>query len=195
MIVTKPLDLPLLQQQLAAGGVAVAALGSHETQTPGAHELYTFDGEGRPLELPPAAVPIVDAHVAPPRAVDHAGVVPVDAVTATTDDVQLEVFRFATTPQHVYDAQFKMTAIDRTSGTTKVASAEMVFKRTATALQQVGATAAGAAFADTGTASWAIVATVDRTDLVISVRGAAGRTIDWLLAGSVAAFAPGGLAG
>lgn len=52
----KPLDLGLLMQQLAAAGITVAALG-----TAGA-VVHTYRADGQPLDLPPAAQAVVDAH-------------------------------------------------------------------------------------------------------------------------------------
>lgn len=59
MHVDKRIDLVLLEQELAAAGVAVAGLGLTGTDTDA--ELYTYDGI-EPADLPPEAVPVVEAH-------------------------------------------------------------------------------------------------------------------------------------
>lgn len=67
MIVTKRLDLTLLEQQLLAAGVVFRHLATVSTliDTPGVVNLLTYNMEGMLIELPPEAVPVVDAHVAP----------------------------------------------------------------------------------------------------------------------------------
>jgi hypothetical protein len=129
-----------------------------------------------------------------PPPIRKAGVVMVDQEVRTTDDVPVEAFRFTTHPKHVYRATFRMAAIDATSGTTKDSEVRMTFKATAAALSQVGATAVLYSAPDTGTGAWAVQASVQFPDLVISVKGALGRTIDWLLTGEVGSYAPEGLA-
>lgn len=64
MQITKPVDLPLLQKELAAASVPVNGLGL-SGDPPAPQELYTYDQEGLPVDLPPEAAPVVDAHVAP----------------------------------------------------------------------------------------------------------------------------------
>ena len=55
---THPLDLPQLQAELAAAGIPVPAL-----RTVG-NVVGTYDGNGQPIDLPPAAQAVVNAHVA-----------------------------------------------------------------------------------------------------------------------------------
>ena len=47
---------------------------------------------------------------------------------------------------------------------------------------------------DTAAASWVPNALPSGTDIVFTVQGAAGRTIDWLLVGRVGGYAPAGRA-
>jgi hypothetical protein len=118
----------------------------------------------------------------------------VDAVVRTTDDVLLEVFRLPTELKHVYRATLSMTAIDAGSGVTRDSEVRLVFKRLAAGLTQVGATNVLSNAQDAAASTWRIQPSVAGTDLVISVAGAAGRTVDWSLEGAVAVFAPEGLA-
>lgn len=183
----KPVDLPLLSAELAAAGVDVPGLATSDDA------LYTFDAAGAWVDLPPEAVPVVDAHAAPPLFVEYVGARAVHAIVRTTDDASSEVFRFPTAPRHVYRATLRMTAIDAVSGATRDSEVRLVFKRPADTLAQVGATAVLSNAQDTAAASWRITPAVDGTDLVILVQGAAGRTVDWALGGEVGMFAPAGL--
>lgn len=118
----------------------------------------------------------------------------VDAVVTTTDDVPLEVFRFPTKTKQVYAASFRMTAVDEGNGATKRARAEMTFKGLASSVVQVGSTVTTAPMQDAAASSWQIQPSTSGVDLIISVKGAAGRTVDWTLAGDIEVFAPGGFA-
>lgn len=191
MKVTKPLDLPLLAEELARAGVVVKGLGTFPVS--GGTELHTYGEAGVIVEMPASAAPVVEAHTAPPRVIEFAGARPVDEMLRTTDDQPHEIFRLGTKPKHVYRATFRLTAVDATSGTTKDSEVRMTFKTTASALLQVGTTAILYNVQDTGAASWAIQTSVSFPDLVISVKGAVGRSVDWLLTGEVGAYAPEGL--
>jgi len=198
MHVTKRIDTDLLAAELAAAGIAVP-LGVGHSGTDADGEVYTFapDASGLlvPTELPTGSAPVVDAHTAPPRVVELAGERSVSSVARTTDDVPKEVLRFPTAVRHVYRATFRMTAIDAGNGVTKDSEVRLVFKRTGAGLAQVGSTVALATCQDPAASTWGIQAAPSGTDLVISVRGAAGRTIDWLFSGEVGTYAPDGLEG
>lgn len=64
MRVTKPVNLVLLERELAAASVAVAGLGSSgfPADDPEAQDLFTYDERGLPTDLPPEAAPVVAAH-------------------------------------------------------------------------------------------------------------------------------------
>lgn len=129
----------------------------------------------------------------PPRAIEYGGSRPIDAVIRTTDDVFHEVFRIPTKPMHVYRATVRLTAVDAGNGVTKDTEVRMTFKGLAASLAQVGATAVLYNAQDAAASTWAIQAAVQYPDLVISARGALGRSIDWLFTGELGQYAPGGL--
>jgi hypothetical protein len=60
ILVDKPIDLALLDQELTAAGVVHQALG-----TVGGY-LYTYTAQGQPTQLPASAVAVYTAHVPPP---------------------------------------------------------------------------------------------------------------------------------
>jgi hypothetical protein len=196
MKVTKPIDLVLLDRELANAAVAgVNGLGLSGTQPESGpeQELFTYAPDGVPIELPPAAIPVVDAHTAPPAVIEHAALIQVDKVTRTTDASWVEVFRLPTAPTRLYRGTFQMMAIDAVSGTSKDVEARLSFKQVAGSVAQVGSTVVLSSIDETASSTWAIRGTAVGTDFVIEVRGAAGRTVDWLLRGTVAVFGPEGL--
>jgi hypothetical protein len=64
MRVTKPIDLELLAAELEAALVPFDGLGTSGEQpgAPGERDLFTYDADGAPAELPPEAEPVVEAH-------------------------------------------------------------------------------------------------------------------------------------
>lgn len=160
--------------------IAVPATLESELQQPGT-KVLNEDNVSLTI-IPPEPPPI-----------RKVAVVAVDQEVRTTDDVPVEAFRFETHPKHVYRATFRMIAIDAASGTTKDTEVRMTFKATASALSQVGTTAILYNAPDTGTGAWAIQASVQFPALVILVKGAIGRNIDWMLTGDVGVYAPEGL--
>ena len=184
----KRIDLHRLAREMTAGGIPHGELALMGTV------LLTVDAAGVTTnDWPTGAVAVVDAHSPPPPLVNYAGSEVLASQERTTDDVVHEILRIPTEQRHVYVTELSMTAIDAVSGATKRASAVLTFKRLAAALAQVGSTVAGATMQDAVASSWRINAIPDGTDLVITVQGAAGRTIDWLLAGTIGRYAPGGL--
>lgn len=191
MHVTKPIDLELLGKELAAAGIQVRGLSKRGTDTDG--EVWSYDVGGFPIDLPPESQPVVDAHVVAPIATTFAGVRSVNAVLRTTDAAPHEIFRFPTDPKRLYRATIRVTGIDSGNGNARDLEARIIFKRISTTVVQVGSTIVIHNVADGGAAIWTVTSGVVGTDCVISVSGAAGRTIDWLLAGEIGTYAPDGL--
>jgi hypothetical protein len=193
MLVTKPIDLLLLGRELTTAGVTVNGLGlsGFTPGTPDQQDLFTYDGNGQPTELPPEAVPVVNAHTHLPT-VNYLRTDAVDRVIRTTDAAFHEIWRFATEFKHVYRAAVEMEAVDAGDGTSKASEARLVYKGLSASVVPVGTTVALWTAQDAAASTWAIQAQGQGTDLVIGVRGASGRTIDWMLSGEVRVFAPEG---
>jgi hypothetical protein len=185
-------DLQQLQRELDAAGVPVP--NGLITLANTLETVRTPDTSGAPTALPSAADPVLQAHVAPPLVIEFAGARSVDAMIRTTDDQPHQVFRFTTTPKHVYRATFRMTAIDAASGVTKDSEVRLTLKATANAILPVGTMAVLYNVQDTGAATWAIQMSIQFPDCVISVKGAAGRTVDWLMVAEIGSYSPEGLA-
>jgi hypothetical protein len=182
----KRVDLYQLQAELAAAGIIVAALNT------GGDELQTYDAQGAIIPLPLEAAPVVDAHMPPPPIVGAVAVNPVTRRIRTTDATPSEVYRATLALLTGYWAGFRLVGIDAGNGTMRVISASIVAKRLGAGALLVGAPVVIANHADAAAAAWAITASVSGNDFVITVTGAAGRTIDWLLSGDIVAFTPGG---
>jgi hypothetical protein len=191
MLVTKPIDLPLLTRQLTAAGVPFNGLGMSGTkpETGDEQDLHTFDGSMLPTDLPPSAQPVVDAHIAPPPLVDYAGETTVHAIVRTTDATAKEVFRFPCDQKRLYTATLTITGIDAGSFASKIMEGRFTWKRVAAPPVMVGIVVVSDIH-DAAAAAWAPNALPSGNDIVFTVAGAAGRTIDWLLAGTVGAFVP-----
>jgi hypothetical protein len=129
---------------------------------------------------------------ADPPLIVYDDTVAVKAQARTTDDVPLEVFRFPTVAKHRYEASLRVSGIDAGSFASKVMEGRFVWKRATTVATVTGITVVSDLH-DAAAAAWAPNCLPSGTDIVFTVTGAAGRTIDWLLKGSVDVFAPDGL--
>lgn len=191
MLVTKPIDLVLLGTELAAASVVVNGLGLDPTT--GGSDLHTFDAEGASAEMPPGSQPVVDAHIAPPRVIDFAGELNISAKVRTTDASPVEIYRLHCDVQRVYQSTLTLIGIDATSGAVKSMEGRFLHKRLAATAVQVGAIIVLADIHDTAAASWAPNALPSGADVVFTVAGAAGRTVDWIMGGTIIFYSPGGL--
>lgn len=147
--------------------------------------------------MPAAAAAVIAAHVPPPAIVGHVADIAIERRIRTTTATPAEVWRTTLATNTGYAANLALLGVDAGNGVIKRIHAEIVAKRLSAA-SMVGSPVIVASHQDTGTAAtasnvanWAITATISGNDFVITVTGAAGRTVDWLLRGTVASFAPG----
>ena len=190
MHVTKRLDLPLLEKQLVTAGLTIRGLGFHGTDTDG--EVFTYTVDGEVTDLPAGSAAVVNAHAAPPRVVEYAEQASVSAIVRTVNGGAVEIYRFPCLVKHVYRANLRLSGVDAGNGNCRIIEARFVWKRPASTPIIVGTTVVST-IQDTGASAWSQALSVSGTDVVFTVTGAGGRTIDWLLAGDVGAFAPEGL--
>ena len=191
MLVTKRIDSPLLQRELAAAGIVVPGIGTTPADA-GQTNVFTYDPSGESIDLPPAAQPVLDAHVAPPPLGDFADAAVVHAITRTTDDVAKEVFRFSCDVKRRYTASLTISGVDAANFVSRDMEGRFVWKRNTGNAIMVGITVVSS-LGEAASNTWAPNALAAGTDIVFTVKGAAGRTIDWLLQGSVGVYAPDGL--
>lgn len=129
---------------------------------------------------------------ADPPPLTYAGSLPVESRIRTTDATVTEVYRRTLAPLTGYAAILNLLGVDAGNGAVRMIRASIVAKRLGGSALLVGAPVVLANHADVAASTWAITAAVGGNDVVISVTGAAGRTIDWLLSGDVHSFTPAG---
>lgn len=129
---------------------------------------------------------------AAPRPVVYSGLHQIDARLRTTNATSTELYRATLAPLTGYRAALTLIAVDAGNGAVRTIEARITAKRLNAGAALVGGVTIVADQQDPGTAAWAITPSVAGNDFVISVAGAAGRTINWLLSGHVTSFTPGG---
>lgn len=129
---------------------------------------------------------------ADPPPVVYSGQRSLDARLRTTNATATELYRATLAALTGYRAALTLIAVDAGNGAVRTIEARITAKRLAGGAVLVGSVAVVADQQDAGTASWTITPSVSGNDFVITVAGAAGRNIDWLLSGHVTSFTPGG---
>lgn len=195
MRLTKRVDLPLLQDELTAAGVPHNGLSTGGSLASDDYELFTADDEGVLIEPPPEAQPVVDAHVAPPLVIEHVETITVGEIVRTTNDAETDVFILPAAPKSIYRAELEMSAIDAASGAVKFMAGILVWKRLlgSNVIAPPANITVVSDVHDTAAASWIMNGLPSGGSFRVFVKGAAGRTIDWSLVGTVARYAPEGL--
>jgi hypothetical protein len=131
-----------------------------------------------------------DPAIPPPLV--YSGELPMDARIRTTDATPTEVYRRTLAQLTGYATVAALIGVDAGNGAVRVIRASIVAKRLGGAAILVGAPVVIASHADAAASTWAITATVSGNDFIITVTGAAGRTVDWALSGTVRSFTPAG---
>jgi hypothetical protein len=129
---------------------------------------------------------------ADPPALIYTTDIPVNAKVRTTDATPTVLYRATLRAMTGYDVSLQVIAVDQGNGVIRKIKADATFKRLGAGAVQVGATTVTVNHADTGFPTVPTI-TASGNDLVITVAGAAGRTIDWSLRASVSSFTPDGV--
>lgn len=130
---------------------------------------------------------------ADPPSLIYSGNATINARIRTTNATPTEVWRATLAQVTLYDANLRLRAVDAGSGACRRIHAEIMAKRLGAGALLVGSPVVIADQGDAATSTWLITAAVSGNDFVVTATGAAGRTIDWLLSGSVESFTPGGV--
>lgn len=184
----KKVALVPLEAEMAAAGIATEGLAVESD------DLYTF-ADGRAVDLPPEAQPVVDAHVPPPVATEFAAAEQIDAVARTTDAAPRELLRFPLAVQTGYDCVLVVMGVDAGNGAVAKLRIDATIKRLNAGPLAVGSPTTTVSQRDAAAAGWSVALTFAGNDALVSVTGAAGRSIDWIVRATVARFAPAGLEG
>lgn len=110
----------------------------------------------------------------------------------TTSATPAEIARWTLAGLTGYRAKLELLAVDAGNGAVKAMEAVIVAKRLAGGALIVGAPAVVVNVFDAAASAWTVSAAASGNDVVITVTGAAGRTIDWALGGRVVSFTPAG---
>ncbi len=130
--------------------------------------------------------------VAPPPLVFQAAT-GLSVTVRTTTATPTEILRRTLAPTTGYRAHLTLLAVDAGNGNLRAIEAAIVAKRLAAGALLVGTPVILANHQDAGASTWAVTASVSGNDFIVTVTGAAGRTIDWQVSGDVFRFAPAGL--
>lgn len=172
--------------KLLSGGAVVLRLADHTSflAAPGSEEYqrYLADVANGAEVLP-----------ADPPTVVYSGRLQIDARVRTTNASATEIYRGTLAQNTLYRGRLELLGVDAGNGTARYIEARVVVKRLGNGAVLVGTPDVVSTIADAVAASWAVAASVSGNDFVVTVAGAAGRTIDWQLAGDVVRFAPGGV--
>jgi hypothetical protein len=139
---------------------------------------------------------VVAAHDASPDLppVVFSDEIPVDSGVVRTVGVAPSVILRRTLPPATgFVVELVVIGVDAASFAARVQHARFSVKRQNAGALVVGAPAIDPPQADPATTSWSISGAAQGNDVIISVSGAANRTVDWTARGSVVRFAPGGL--
>ena len=147
----------------------------------GARWVDAVGGEPTAQEVETAMVPLV-----------YRDGLAIDQRLRTTNATPAELWRAALAQRTGYRATLTLIAVDAGNGAVRTIEARVTAKRLANGALLVGKPVVVADHQDSGTAAWGIGASVSGNDFIITVTGAAGRSIDWLLSGDVVSFTPGG---
>jgi hypothetical protein len=110
----------------------------------------------------------------------------------TIDANATEIYRLPLAQMTGYVLFGTLLGVDAGNGNVRMIRASVVAKRLGGGALQVGAPVTIANHQDAGASTWAISAAVSGNDLVVSVTGQAGRSIDWLLDARLTSFTPAG---
>jgi len=116
----------------------------------------------------------------------------IDQRLRTTNATPAELWRATLAQRTGYRATLTLIAVDAGNGAVRTLEARVTAKRLTGSALLVGTPVVVSDQQDSGTSAWAITAAVSGNDFVVTVTGAAGRNIDWQLAGDVVSFTPGG---
>lgn len=153
-----------------------------------------------PIGEPAVQAAIVAGQVlaADPPPIVYTGKHTPESRVTTTGTTPAELYRATLAPLTAYTAMVHLVGIDSGNGNMRYIRATVAAKRLnngALLVNDVGGTAARvlADHRDGSAGTWAITPSVSGNDFVITVVGAAGRTVNWFVRIEIDSFTPAGL--
>jgi hypothetical protein len=116
----------------------------------------------------------------------------------TTDAAATQLARWTLSTLTGYDVELRLLAVDAANGVMKKIVADLTLERLNGGAILIGQTvlashqSTGGQASISGVANWVVSASISGNDVVITVIGAAGRTVDWLVNGRYATYVPAG---
>lgn len=138
------------------------------------------------------AVPGNDPLPADPLPLVFTDDVRISGSVRTTDATPTEVYRLTLLVQTGYTGVVAVIGVDTGNGAMRVIRASFAVKRLNAGALAVGAPVVIASHADAGATTWTVAPSLSGNDALVTVTGAAGRTIDWNVSGLMTSFTPAG---
>lgn len=132
---------------------------------------------------------------ADPLPVHYAATENVNRQATTTDASDVEIFRFPVPQKRSYQGNLTIFGIDRGNFVSRTMEGRFAWKRTTTATAVMVGINVISTLGEAASSTWAPNAVAQGSDIVFTVRGAAGRTVDWQLTGVILGYAPDGTTG
>lgn len=139
--------------------------------------------DGTITVLPPVPPPLI-----------YSSAIPLSGRVTTTNATPAELWRLPLAQLTGYDLSATIMGVDNGNGAVKKLVTSQTVKRLNAAPLNVGAATVVANHADAAASAWAVAVSFAGNDLVVTVTGAAGRTIDWHVSGTMTTFTPSGVA-
>jgi len=201
--IAPPVDPPLAQVQAQISDGLVIASGYFPAGSPDPATVAIVDiydpVEAAKLSQPGAkhinlTTGVITVTPPPPLPLQYTGTIHIDVQARTTDDVVKEITRITMGDNVVHQADMKIIGIDAVSFVSRAMVGHFVHRRRLAGAIQVGIVVVSD-IPNPPTApsnAWAANALPSGNDVVFTVKGAVGRTIDWTLTGDIFVYAPAG---
>lgn len=140
-----------------------------------------------------AAIAADEVNAAAPPEVRYTGQVRLESRVQTTSALPAELFRRTLATMTAYSAMIEVVGVDNGNGACRATKISILVKRLSGDAILVGVPAVIANHADAAATAWTVNTLVGGPEFVITVAGAAGRTINWFARLLIDSFTPGGV--
>jgi hypothetical protein len=131
-------------------------------------------------------------NVASPPPLVYSGDFAVTGRVRTTNATPTEIYRLSLAQLTGYWVDVKILGVDAGNGAVRAMHVEAIVKRLGNGALAIGNVGMPLDVADVAASTWTVSRAVAGNDVIVTVTGAAGRTIDWQITGTVRSFTPAG---